>query len=81
MSSLSSLDDASSGAGEELSIARSGRGLRGDAAVRHRQFQVSMEVKRWQDSVMHLSAVATGKDEALHWERERNAQVSANVVC
>ena len=73
MSSLSSLADASSGAGEELSVLSAG-------ARRGQLFQISTEVKRWQDSVMHLSAVATGKDEALSWERDRNAQVSPDAA-
>ena len=112
MSSLSSLADASSGAGEDLSFTtgatnRNGREpdwnssanqstaqntfvaqddtLHSHAmpnsipapALRHQLFLKVAEAKRWQDSVLHLSGIATGKEEALAWERSHNLQLTA----
>jgi len=78
-STVSSLaDGGSSGAGEELSfmqqLNQSEAGK--DSALRHQLFLKATEAKRWQDSVLHLSSIATGKEEALSWERTRNTQLA-----
>lgn len=90
MSEVSSLADAaSSGAGEELSFVQIARGQRDftlkessvdkDSGLRHQLFLKATEAKRWQDSVLHLSGIATGKDEALGWERSRNTQLALSL--
>ena len=84
MSSMSSLADVSSGAGEELSFMKNGSAManqsgaynKHDSALRHQLFLKTTEAKRWQDSVLHLAGVASGKDEALGWERERSTQLA-----
>jgi hypothetical protein len=96
MSSMSSLADASSGAGEELSFTKYGKATMGhesgqirgplsstaqwksnDSDVRSQLFLKAAEAKKWQDSVLHLAGVATGKDEELNLERSRNIQMAA----
>ena len=46
------------------------------ASIQQELAQKTSEAKRWQDSVLHLSGIATGKDEALAWERARKAQLA-----
>ena len=128
MSSMSSLADASSGAGEELSFTKYGKTMGHESAqwkskdseageelsftkygktmghesaqirgplsstaqwksndsevysenyLRHQLFLKAAEAKKWQDSVLHLAGVATGKDEELNLERSRNIQMAA----
>jgi hypothetical protein len=82
MSSVSSLADAtSSGAGEEMSFistahSATGTTAKDDSTLRHQLWMKTSEAKRWQDSVLHLSGIATSKDEALSVERARSAQLA-----
>jgi hypothetical protein len=80
MSFVSSLDDAtSSGAGEEMSFSAAhladGK-AQDESTIRQQLFMKTSEAKRWQDSVLHLSGIATSKDEALSVERSRSAKLA-----
>jgi len=79
MSFVSSLDDAtSSGAGEEMSFSTAhladGK-AKDESTIQQQLFIKTSEAKRWQDSVLHLSGIATSKDEALSVERSRSAKL------
>jgi chromosome segregation ATPase len=46
-----------------------------ESTIRQQLFMKTSEAKRWQDSVLHLSGIATSKDEALSVERSRSAKL------
>lgn len=83
MSFISSFEDAtSSGAGEEMSFSTvtahltAGMTEKGEITMQQQLLMKICEARRWQDSVLHLSGIATSKDDALKVERSRSAKLA-----
>jgi hypothetical protein len=62
--------------GKKSSILPQGANI---ASLKHQLFLKATEARRWQDSVLHLSSVVTGKEEELNRERERNAEMAEEL--